>query len=229
MQDPNHIFFDELSIIFSQERLDGYLNHAKCNNSKTDALIAYSWNIELSQALYPALQILEITLRNSLHQALSTNFDTEHWFELPFLYDRERKQALQAKDGLRKGNNQIESGRVVAELSFGFWTSLFDVRYEHGQVLWPKLLKHSFPFLPNGQRTRAFLSRELNRIRFLRNRIFHHEPIWHWRDLIDQHESIINLTHGLSPSASKYLNTFNLFQNVYLNGKEQIKTRLTFM
>ena len=59
MQDSNHIFFDELSIIFSEERLDGYLNHAKCNNSKTDALIAYSWNIELSQSLYPALQILE--------------------------------------------------------------------------------------------------------------------------------------------------------------------------
>lgn len=91
MQDPNHIFFDELSIIFSQERLDGYLSHTKCNNSKTDALIAYSWNIELSQALYPALQILEITLRNALHQTLSINFDTAYWFELPFLHDRERK------------------------------------------------------------------------------------------------------------------------------------------
>ena len=38
MHEPSHIFFDELSIIFSQERLDGYLSHAKCNNSKTDAL-----------------------------------------------------------------------------------------------------------------------------------------------------------------------------------------------
>ena len=81
MQDQNHIFFDELSIIFSQERLDEYLSHAKCNNSKTDALIAYSWNIELSQALYPSLQILEISLRNSLHQAISESFQTEHWFD----------------------------------------------------------------------------------------------------------------------------------------------------
>jgi hypothetical protein len=76
--------FDELSIIFSEERLDGYLSHAKCNNSKTNALIAYSWNIELSQSLYPALQILEITLRNSLHQALSTSFSTEYWFVRPY-------------------------------------------------------------------------------------------------------------------------------------------------
>lgn len=86
MQDPNHIFFDELSIIFSQERLRAYLNHAKCGNNKTDALIAYAWNMELSQSLYPALQVLEITLRNSLHQAISTTFQTEYWFDLAFLH-----------------------------------------------------------------------------------------------------------------------------------------------
>jgi len=226
MQDSNHIFFDELSIIFSEERLDGYLSHAQCNNSKSDALIAYSWNIELSQSLYPALQILEITLRNSLHQSLSINFNTECWFDLPFLHEREKKQIEQAKEDLRKENKKVKAGHVVAKLSFGFWTSLFDVRYEHGQVLWPKLLKPTFPCLSKGQRTRTYLSRELNRIRFLRNRIFHHEPIWHWKDLSDQHISLINLTNGLSSSASQYLNIFDQFQSVYADGKEQIKTKL---
>jgi hypothetical protein len=226
MQDSNHIFFDELSIIFSEERLDGYLSHAQCNNSKSDALIAYSWNIELSQSLYPALQILEITLRNSLHQSLSINFNTECWFDLPFLHEREKKQIEQAKEDLRKENKKVKAGHVVAKLSFGFWTSLFDVRYEHGQVLWPKLLKPTFPGLSRIQRTRTYLSRELNRIRFLRNRIFHHEPIWHWKDLSNQHISLINLTSGLSPSASQYLNIFDQFQSVYADGKEQIKTKL---
>ena len=56
MQDSNHIFFDELSIIFSEERLDGYLSHAKCNNSKTNALIAYSWNIERKARAISLLQ-----------------------------------------------------------------------------------------------------------------------------------------------------------------------------
>ncbi|HAT7072035.1 TPA: hypothetical protein JAN90_04495 [Legionella pneumophila] len=226
MQDSNHIFFDELSIIFSEERLDGYLSHAKCNNSKTDALIAYSWNIELSQSLYPALQILEITLRNSLHQALSTNFNTTYWFDLPFLHEREKKQIEQAKEDLKKENKKVKAGHVVAKMSFGFWTSLFDVRYEHGQVFWPKLLKPSFPSLSKSQRTRTYLSRELNRIRFLRNRIFHHEPIWHWKDLSDQHASIINMTNGLSISAARYLNIFDQFPSVYFDGKEQIKAKL---
>lgn len=225
MENNNHIF-DDLKIIFSQERLNGYLSHSKCNNSKNEALIAYSWNIELSQALYSALQILEIALRNSLHNAITQGFQTEHWFEMSFLHDREKKRVDQAKDSLRKEKKQIESGRIVAELSFGFWTSLFDVRYEHGQVLWPKLLKPTFPFLPKGQRTRHYLSRELNRIRLLRNRIFHHEPIWHWKDLPSQHNSIINLTKSLSLSASKFLKIFDQFKEVYFNGKSQIEIKL---
>ncbi|WP_052403135.1 hypothetical protein [Legionella massiliensis] len=137
-----------------------------------------------------------------MHQAISDNFDTEHWFDLPFLHPRERKQISQVIDDLRKRNKSIEAGRIVAELSFGFWTSLFDIRYEHSQVLWPKLLKGTFQYLPKRQRTRAFLSRELNRIRFLRNRVFHHEPIWPWKDLAQQHQQILNLTNGLSPAAS---------------------------
>ena len=225
MLNQNYIF-DELTGIFSQERLDSYLSNAKCNNSKTDALIAYSWNIELSQALYPALQILEITLRNSMHQAITNSFQTESWYELPFLHDREKTQVNQAKDSLKKNKKPLEKGRIVAELPFGFWTSLFDIRYEHGQILWPKLLKPTFPFLPKGQRTRPFLSRELNRIRLLRNRVFHYEPIWHWRDLSDQHNSITNLTRCLSPSASKYLSIFDRFIDIYSNGRLQIEINL---
>jgi len=138
------------------------------------------------------LQILEITLRNSLHSAITESYQTERWFELSFLHERERGQFNQAKGSLRNEKKTMEAGRIIAELSFGFWTSLFDVRYEHNQILWPKLLKPTFPYLPKGQRTRAFLSRELNRIRFLRNRVFHHEPIWHWKDLAIQHQHLIN-------------------------------------
>lgn len=225
MENQNHIF-DELSLIFSQQRLDGYLNHAKCNNSKDEALIAYSWNIELSQALYPALQVLEIALRNSLHQVITTFYNTEFWLDLPFLHNNEKEDVQHAKEKLIREKKPLEAGRLVAELSFGFWTALFDIRYEHGQVLWPKLLKPTFPFLPKGQRTRQFLSRELNQIRFLRNRIFHYEPIWHWRDLLNQHTSAVNLIGGLSKSAQEYLNIFDQFKNVYSNRREQINDNI---
>lgn len=218
MQEPSHLFFDELASIFSYERLNGYL-HSHSSYDKEAALAAYSWNIELSQSLYPALQVLEITLRNSLHQVISDHHGTDYWFELDFLHERERKPILKAKDDLAKEKKQIEPCRIVSSLSFGFWTSLFDVRYEHRQVLWPKLLKSAFPYLTKSQRTRIFLSRELNKIRYLRNRIFHYEPIWHWRDLIEQHRSILMLITGLSPSAAKYLVGLDRFKETYITGK----------
>jgi hypothetical protein len=225
MEKQNHIF-DELTVIFSQERLDGYLCHAHCNNSKNEALIAYSWNIELSQALYPALQVLEITLRNSLHRVITQNFQTEYWFDLSFLHEKEQTKIKKAKDTIKDKKKTLTSGRIFAELSFGFWVSLFDTRYEHDQTLWPKLIKDTFPFLAKGQRTRNFLSRELNRIKFLRNRVFHYEPIWHWKDLSQQHDSIIYLTNSLSPSAAKYLTLLDQFKEIYANGKLKTTSKL---
>jgi hypothetical protein len=44
----------------------------------------------------------------------------------------------------RKGKPSVP-GRVVAELTFGFWTNLLDVRYERRQILWPPLLEAAFP------------------------------------------------------------------------------------
>ena len=66
--------FDHLSIIFSRKRLEGYLSNAPHNLDKQEALVNYSWNIELSQELYPTVQILEIALRNTLHQSLRDLF-----------------------------------------------------------------------------------------------------------------------------------------------------------
>jgi len=229
MEKQNHIF-DELIVIFSQERLDGYLRHTHCNNSRDEALITYSWNIKLSQALYPALQILEIALRNSLHDILTETQQTAQWFELPsLLRPKEKSQVTQAKDSLQKENKPAEPGRIVAELSFGFWTSLFDVRYEHDQILWPKLLKPVFPFLPKGQRTRNYLSRELNRIRQLRNRVFHYEPIWHWKDLPQQHASIKNLISGLHQPASRYLTLLDMFEEIHINGRKDVEKNLNIL
>lgn len=214
MERQNHIF-DELTMVFSQERLEGYMSHASCNNNKDEALIAYSWNIELSQAFYPALQIFEIALRNSLHMSIAQHFQTEKWFELPFLHQIEEMKINKAKEKIKDRKKMLTSGRIVAELSFGFWVSLFDMRYEHGQALWPGLIKSAFPYLPKGQRTRHFLSRELNRIKFLRNRIFHYEPIWHWKDLQQQHDNIAYLTRCLSPVAAQYLQTMGDFKKMY--------------
>jgi hypothetical protein len=76
-----------------------------------------------------------------------------------------------AKDTLTKEGKPLDAGRVVAELSFGFWTGLTGPKYD---VLWRDHLVKIFPSRPV-QRTEV--QTRLNSIRKLRNRIAHHEPI----------------------------------------------------
>jgi hypothetical protein len=53
------------------ERLDIYVKHLKVNSSQVMA--AYHWNKALCGAMLPALQCLEITLRNALDHAIQTD------------------------------------------------------------------------------------------------------------------------------------------------------------
>ena len=66
-------------------------------------------------------------------------------------------------------------GRVLAELSFGFWRYLLSSRYE--ATLWTPVLRHAFPLLQPSTRERLY--RPLDRLHRLRNRIAHHEPVHH--------------------------------------------------
>ncbi|MGB3727361.1 MAG: hypothetical protein WA981_16535, partial [Glaciecola sp.] len=55
----------------SAERLSVYEHHLKVK--KDDVLAAYNWNKALCGALFPALQCLEVTLRNAIDCAIREN------------------------------------------------------------------------------------------------------------------------------------------------------------
>lgn len=96
-----------------------------------------------------------------------------------------------AKQKLAEVGKPLEADRIVAELNFGFWSNLLNRPYEQQQVLWPTLLRAVFPYAPARFRNRPALSRRFNEIRQLRNRIFHHEPIWDTPNLLQSHANII--------------------------------------
>jgi len=89
---------------------------------------------------------------------------------------------------LRTRQKHPDVGHVVAELNFGFWVSLLNKEYE--TALWRRrgFITATFPAIPRDGRgrhgrkvrNRRALSARLNRILDLRNRVFHHEPIWNW-------------------------------------------------
>lgn len=89
-------------------------------------------------------------------------------------------------------------GRIISELSFGFWTSLFDKKYD--STFWKRrdLIRAALPNMPNHMRTRHILAKRFNEIRRLRNRVFHHEPIWNISNLTQQHENIVKALNWLN-------------------------------
>lgn len=169
--------------IFSEERLAPYMRYHSQDFDM--AILHYNANIEISETFYPMLSILEVGLRNNIDLQLKKKFDDENWYKNPeFIKIVSRFQIDRISDAMNsilKEKKIITSGKIISELSFGFWTSLLDAKFE--KTLW-KNLRFSFPNCPKSNRKRKVMSSKFNGIRRLRNRIFHHEAISWKMDVI---------------------------------------------
>ena len=58
----------------------------------------------------------------------------------------------------------------------------------------------------------------LNDFRKLRNRVFHHEPIWNHSDLAATHQEMLNVAGWISPEMKLLLQTIDRFPAVYSQG-----------
>ena len=204
----------------SESRLGPYL---ETGPSDVDQFIHYLWNMALCESVYPVLQCLEITLRNSIHDTVTLAYDKPDWYD-SVLVERERRHIERARSRLESQGKTPRTDDIVAALSLGFWVNLFYRSYE--QKLWPRLLIEVFPLLPSGLRTRAYISRRLNPIRHLRNRVFHHEPIWHWNDLEGYHSNILEVIGWLSPDMLALVKLVDRFPEVYSRGPEEYRNAL---
>lgn len=199
---------------FSTERLDRY--RAWAGGDTARALDLYALNTRLSEALYPPLQTLEITLRNRIHAVLAADIG-ERWFETPdFLRPARQQDRLAAAiDNIAQTRKEPTPGRIVATLTFGFWTAMLGSGYES---LWRTGL-HRIARRENGRRLkRKDFSKPLHTIRTLRNRIAHHEPIIHW-DLRRHHDTIIQLTGWLSPAAADWCLSHSRLPSILPEGR----------
>jgi hypothetical protein len=108
----------------SLERFGRYLAWAGGDRQRTIDL--YTLNTALSESLYTPLQMLEVALRNRIHTVLSAAV-TDHWFDDPAfqLGTRQPEQLAKAKQDLADENKAVTPGRLVAALTFGYWTSFF--------------------------------------------------------------------------------------------------------
>lgn len=207
-------FFSSLRNAISDARFEPYGSSHPRNDAEGYAV--YAWNIALCESLYPALNGIEIALRNAIHFAADNYFSDGLWFA--------GRLSWQEEDQVNKLRNKIDpsgvkhltAGDFVSGLSLGFWVDLFKRRYE--QILWPWLLRQVFPYAPRRQRDREGLYQRLNRIRGLRNRVFHHEPVWKLPDLQARHGQILETIGWISPAMLELTRLLDRFHGVYTGG-----------
>lgn len=132
----------------------------------------------------------------------------------------ERVAAAKRKllDRLKGSRVPLTPGRLVAEMSFGFWTYLFDSDYGYVSPktpgLWPRLLNDVFPNLPDPQtvpRRRRDFAVRLAAIVRLRNRAFHHEPLWKDSDLDQKHAMVVETISWMNPAVARALQELDRF------------------
>lgn len=181
---------DALEATISSDRFATYLKPAGFD--KRHAIQLYVWNSKLSEALHLPLQTAEVTLRNSVNERLCSLFGPEWPTSERFrsvLGEESGANLDRVRGRLVKAKYVPVTGRIVAGLSFDFWASLFKGKYD--RPIWQTGLHATFPHLPAGTR-RGDVADLVNRIRWLRNRVAHYEPIFK-EDLSYLHTIIIRL------------------------------------
>lgn len=238
-------FYASVTAALSAPRLGGY--RAAPGDAEPDLIARYLWNIGLGAALYPSLHLLEVGLRNRLDTAISAR-EGRGWFDDPdvVVNAEEQEQVATAKKRLEQAKKVVTPDGVVAALDFGFWTALLSPAYEQGgskfippgqpplllvatpKPLWPELLG-----AVSAGRSRRQLSGRMSRLRKLRNRVSHYEPIWQGikglAPLDILHGDLIDAIGWFDADLQRVAGLVDTFPLVYGGGPEWYRARVTLL
>lgn len=190
--------------IISQERLTKYITAA--GGDAEFALELYGWNIQISEAFFPILSAAEVCLRNTVSARVMKEYGYQWWESAQFhslIGPRGKGIVLRARNKLSK-EGVVTSGRIIAELTFGFWVQM--LRVENVLVLWTPFHTH-FSDLPATVSREDFYSR-CDEVAKFRNRIFHHEPIIE-RDILREYGKILELTKWISADKGEWIKKYS--------------------
>lgn len=178
-----------------------------CGGDRVRALALYEWNVTLGQALMRDISHFEIALRNAYDAAIQNQWrGSDHWLldpESPAVTPiwRVKKDSSGLKRGTdvnhlnrravdaavkKCGGAKATSGKVMAELSFGFWSHLTTASHE--KSVWVPYLHHAYPQGTN----RASVDKIIGSVNSVRNRIAHHEPIFDRKRTPDLEPSLVH-------------------------------------
>ena len=193
-----------LAGLLTEDRLSSY---TRSSGSADGAFRLYEWNIKAASSVMALTGVVEVITRNALDRELHAwagrRPERGQWLDAVPLDGQGRADLAKARSrASRKGRRDEVHGRVVAELTFGFWRYLVESRYHTS--LWVPDLHRAFPHGPADLRVRRNeVKRRLQQLHYVRNRAAHHEPI-HERDLRRDHGYAVELLGWIHPSAARW-------------------------
>ncbi len=219
----------ELIYYFSHPRINRYSIATSSTNKRT--LKLYKANLKISQAFHPLLGVTEVVLRNRLNEILSNHFSDFNWIinqKTGFMNDPSlspkyslKNQVLKVENHLSRSGISITNGKVISDLTFGFWTEFFEAHIFRLISGTPTQIFKHLP-IPHDRKNIAM---ELNNIRKFRNRINHNEPICFnghsidFTSTLNVHDSIINVLSWIDPKLLRLTKELDKVQLLITNAK----------
>lgn len=219
---PNYLsIFDSLTA----DRLEKFRKNNLLTYSDHETIQRYFYNIEISSEINKAIHILEVVLRNQISKEWNASLGVTNWpmskqgIALGGKYQTMHDKIDQA---MARVGSSAKNGQVIAELSLGFWIHLFDSKFDVKNI---KLIKGIFPHRSQWNKSLTVeiknIRKDLGYIADLRNRIAHHEPIFHQRDLNQKYDLILCYISEINPSCLDLVN-HTAYKNWRANGWQNI-------
>lgn len=172
-----------LERFISNDRLSAYTS-----------LEQYKQNLKFSKDYFIPLSVLDVALRNSIDFHLSAKLGDDWINDDTFLQKDSISFRDEAISKILKRRETITKSKIIAELSFGFWTTLFKAPYKKS---WrTKDLQSIFPKMPGTQEiiiTRDLIFSNLDLVRKFRNRLFHNERVVDKEEFANIEQTVRNL------------------------------------
>ena len=171
-----------IKLALSAPRMGTYEAATNVAPALTGAIALYTWNAQLSAALMYPLHVCEVAVRNAVSEAITQVYGPDWPWSAGFLSSLTNPPAptySPKRDLLHTGAAQPTTGKVIAELKFKFWETMFTGRFD--ARLWNPHMRNVLPFIEPAltvQQARMRIRVDLESLRGLRNRIAHHEPIF---------------------------------------------------
>jgi hypothetical protein len=102
---------------------------------------------------------------------------------------------------------------IVAEVMFGFWCTLLNGPYEPDIFI--PCLSHNFRNLPAPYRVRGAFAAKVIQFKDVRNRVFHHEPIWNYPGIDQIEAELWTFAEALYPEFSILSQDQSQFQTIF--------------